>query len=119
MENREKVVADYFELRVRLNRANHKANEKTEVDFRIMRHGSRVSLLAGIKRKSNAPSLELCNRDELGRWKSSSYTGLIHLEDFFANSLNRRTSAKTNIESLVDAVEQIQHELRSLGIFRI
>lgn len=35
MENRTEVIKEYFELRLLLNRANQKSNQKTELDFEI------------------------------------------------------------------------------------
>lgn len=119
MENREKISADYFELRVLLNRTNLVRNQKTEVQFIIIKKtASDYSLMATLSGLTNPKFMELCEMSTEKYWMPSGYSGLIYLETFCAEFLQRNLGFKSSKDDINKVAQNLKTELQTLGIPR-
>lgn len=117
MENRESVLADYFKLRLLLNRTNLVRDQRTEIDFEA--HQTKpfeYKLVATLKGLKNPRHLELCRRSQARRWESSEYSGLIYLEDFCVTFLKKSLGQDFTYDDIRIAVDLLKKELQNLGI---
>ena len=119
MENRENVVAEYFQLRVLLNKTNLRKDEKTEVVF-LLRHNQEgdVCLVAALAKISPSKAIEICGKPRNGSWRGSEYSGLFYLEDYCAKFLNSGASAKSEASEIEILILDLDKNLRNLGISR-
>lgn len=119
MENRDAVLADYFNLRLILNRTNLVRNQKTEIVLQALRKGAfEYRLIATLAGVSNPKYLELCKTNAFSRWEASEHSGLFWLEEFCASYLEASVGTSDSLEEIVTATKQLHNELRSLGIAR-
>ena len=107
MENRSDIVRELYELRLFLNKANLKANQKTELKFEI-----RKSIDPKIKNEfvcyltgASNPIFITLSYQKIAGWKGASLSSFYHLEKICTELLNNKESA-----------ESIQKTLTSLGI---
>jgi hypothetical protein len=114
MENRAEVVAEYFELRVLLNKANLKKNETTEVDFQIIKNQGIYYLVAFLKGAAKPAHLNLCYLDRV-RWAESNVTRFTFLEEFCRNFLNANFRSTPGIDHK-ELCSNLKKELQGLGI---
>ncbi len=87
MENRNSIVNEFFQLRVLLNRANKKPNQRTELTFKI-RSLPNKQFQFGTHLEGEGAFLELCIRDKKTTWERSGSSKFRLLEDFCARQLN-------------------------------
>jgi hypothetical protein len=92
MENREHVIADYFKLRLMLNRTTPIRNQSTEIEFLILKKNLGHSLIATLSGVRAPKHIELCNQHGRGRWKAAEYSGLNYLENYCAIFLRNNLS---------------------------
>lgn len=119
MENREQVVADYFKLRVLLNRSNSKSNQKTEIDFIVHQNEpGKFVLFAALTGVQNAKMIEICHRTARLGWEGSGYSGLFACEDFCTSFLKKGTNPGATINDFKALTAHLMRDLRSLGISR-
>ncbi len=121
MENREKIVQDYFKMIVLLNRANLIPNQKTEIQFRIVKSPPEVlDFVVQIGSSNRTRSLTLCKSKRLGPWEACNYSDLIFLEEFCASELNDKfknlnfTLSNFNEKDFADLAAYIHKQLRRL-----
>ena len=119
MENRELIMADYFKLRLLLNRTNLVRDQKTEIVFEALKKGALdYRLIATLKGVRNPKHIELCKTTSRQSWLSSDFSGLFALEEFCASYLRRRLQTQSSFETVQTTVRNLQTELRNLGIPR-
>lgn len=114
MEYRDKVVEELFKLRIALNRSNPKNDQRTELKFKIQKslkmelRAEFVACLEGIKN----PAFLVLSYKRVDIWVEPNSNQFPYLAEFCTKKLNRLSKNKedTNI------VEQIQNQLRTLGI---
>lgn len=119
MENRELVLADYFKLRLLLNRTNPVRDQKTEIVFEVLKNGdSDYRLIATLRGVKDPRYIELCKKSMLKPWRPSGFSGLFSLEEFCTSYLHRHLQDINSFEATRILVQELQAELRSLGITR-
>jgi hypothetical protein len=119
MENRDKLVSEYFELIVLLNKANPGKNQKTEIDFRIEKKDfNTLRLVAFLQGSDQAAYFELCSKAGNRRWRPSDFTGLLNLEKHCANFVRKNSSDNMTSAEMRSLSSGLKNELRSLGISR-
>ena len=119
MENRELVVAEYFKLKLLLNRTNLVRDQKTEVIFEFIQKGEYdFGLIATLSGIYNPKHIELCATMGARGWRPSEYSGLYDLEEACATYLNEKKTNIANIESHQAAAKRLHVELGKLGIPR-
>lgn len=113
------VLADYFKLRILLNRTNLIRDEKTEVEFRVLIKGaSDGSLMATLIGVSDPKYIELCKIGSRGSWVPAGYSGLGYLEDFCVSFLRKGTQVGSSGKEFQEILVKLKKELQSLGISR-
>ena len=103
MENRSKVIQEFFELVIYLNRGNSKANVKTDIAFDI-KESKFGCYLKGIQ---SPQFLVLCIKNRNQSWQPSFYTRFTYLEDYCNDKLN-------SCEDETKALQIIINSLRNL-----
>ena len=118
MDNRENIVAEYFQLRMLLNKTNLKKDEKTEIEF-LLRHDQRdFWVVASLKKTSPSKTIEICRKKSNGRWARSECTGLFNLEDYCAETLNKCTPANPKASEMEVLITDLNKALSNLGVPR-
>ena len=121
MENRKEVIQEYFKLRVFLNKANLKSNEKTELDFEVRRipKSKNYLFVAYLKGASNQVFISLCQNNTLNHWSSETRPGFYNLAKYCANELNVKQLqlGSADLEqSKLTLVDYVRIRLSSLGL---
>ena len=113
MEYRDKVVEELFRLRVALNRSNLKSNQRTELKFKLQKSlnvGIKMEFVAYLEGAKDSAFLVLSYK-QTSLWVEPNLNQFPYLEEFCTKELNRLNRNKDQ-----NIVEQIQNQLRALGI---
>ncbi len=119
MENRTEVIKEYFELRLLLNRANQKSNQKTELDFEIRKLSNlEFHFIAFAKGHLPKAFLSICHTNDYIKWLTPDQSRFHYLGKYCADELNKKQSQLNNInleQSKKFLVDHVRIRLRSLG----
>ena len=123
MQNRNVIVSEYFQLITKLNRANHKANEKTELTFEIIFNKLQIVFKAKLLGSSRYGSLTLAVWNKRISWSASGKSEFFNLENHIAqqlrmlqDELGEKNPYALNEIQKTELINYIKENLRSLGI---